>query len=254
MLVATDVGQGPVVVLLHAFPLARSMWRPQIDTLRDAYRLIVPDLPGFGDSPLPASSTIDGYADALADLLDDKDIHSPAIVGGLSMGGYVALAFARRHSHRLAGLVLADTRAEADDATTRANRDKMIAQARSGPASAILESMLPKLLAAHASPELAQTVRELGSAQKPATLAAALAALRDRPDATPGLASIRVPTLVIVGQDDVVTPPELARKLASGIPGAKLATIDKAGHLASLEQPGPFNDVLMAFLAGAARD
>ncbi|MBY0227851.1 MAG: alpha/beta hydrolase [Gemmataceae bacterium] len=254
MLVATDVGQGPVVVLLHAFPLSRAMWRPQIDALRDLYRVIAPDLPGFGDSSLPAASSIDGYADAVAEMLDDKDIHSPVIVGGLSMGGYAALAFARRHPHRVAGLVLADTRAEADDATARANRDKLIAQARSGPSSAIVEAMLPKLMGKDAPPELVEAVRELGSAQKPATLAAALGALRDRPDATPGLAGIRVPALVIVGQDDALTPPDLARKLAGGIQGAKLAIIDKAGHLSSLEQPGAFNDVLMAFLAGVAQE
>jgi 3-oxoadipate enol-lactonase len=253
MLISTDVGAGPVVVLLHAFPLARTMWLPQVEALRDVYRVIAPDLPGFGDSPLSTAPSIDAFADAVAAHLDEKDVTGPVTVGGLSMGGYVALAYARRHPSRLAALVLADTKAEADDATARANRDKMIALASSQPASAVVEQMLPKLLGPvtqRDNPEVVAAVRQLGSAQKPETIVAALKALRDRPDATPGLKDVKVPALVIVGQDDTLTPPDVARKLANGLPRARLAVIDKAGHLANAEQPGAFNDVLMAFLAG----
>src|SRR5215468_3102653 len=98
MLIASDVGQGPVVVLLHAFPLSRFMWQPQKDALRDLYRVIAPDLPGFGDSPPPMGTpTVEGYADAVAGLLDDKDIHDPVVMAGVSMGGYIALAFAQKY-------------------------------------------------------------------------------------------------------------------------------------------------------------
>src|SRR4051794_19226116 len=137
MLISTDVGEGPVVVLLHAFPLDRSMWLPQIDQLADQYRVIAPDLPGFGDSPLRPDASIDGFADAVAEHLDEKEITGPVVLGGLSMGGYVALAFARKYPQRLRALVLADTKAEADDATAKGNRDKMIAFASSHPASAV---------------------------------------------------------------------------------------------------------------------
>jgi pimeloyl-ACP methyl ester carboxylesterase len=231
------------------------MWLPQVEALRDVYRVIAPDLPGFGDSPPSVSASIDAFADAVAAHLDDKEITGPVTVGGLSMGGYVALAFARRHPARLAALVLADTKAEADDATARANRDRMIVLASSQPASAVVEQMLPKLLGPvtqRDNPEVVAAVRQLGSAQKPETIVAALKALRDRPDATPGLKDVKVPALVIVGQDDAITPPDVARKLADGLPRARLAVIDKAGHLANAEQPGAFNDVLMAFLAGVS--
>lgn len=258
MLIASDVGQGPVVVLLHAFPLSRQMWKPQKDALRDQYRVVAPDLPGFGDSPLPSGTpSIESYADAVAGLLDDKDIHSPVVLAGVSMGGYIALAFARKYSHRLAGLVLSDTKAGPDDAAGKANRDRMIAEVKAGLSAAVVESLLPKLLgpATHAElPEVVQAVREIGLAQKPEAIVAALQALRDRPDAAPGLVGIRVPTLVAVGQDDALTPPDEARKLVAGIAGAKLAIIEKAGHLPNLEQPRDFNDVLMAFLVLAAQE
>jgi len=251
MLVAADVGQGPVVVLLHAFPLTRAMWRPQVESLRDLYRVITPDLPGFGDSALGASS-IEGFADAVAGLLDDKEVNEPVSLCGLSMGGYVAMAFARKYSHRLASLILADTKAGPDDAAGKAGRDKLIARVKTGDVAGVVEAMLPKLLGPEADPELADMVRALGSSQRPEGVAAALLALRDRPDALPGLAGVRVPTLVIVGQEDAITPPDEARKIAAAVPGAKLAMIEKAGHLANVEQVGAFNDVLLAFLAGVA--
>lgn len=255
MLISTDVGQGPVVVLLHAFPLDRSMWLPQIDPLADQYRVIAPDLPGFGDSTLKPDASMDGFADAVAEHLDEKEISEPVVLGGLSMGGYVALAFARRYPQRLRALVLADTRAEADGEAARANRDKMITLASHSPASAVIEQLVPKLIGPEAlksKPELVEAVVKLGSAQRPEAIVAALKALRDRPDATPGLASIRVPTLVLVGKHDALTPPDVAKHLADGIPNARLGVIERAGHLANAEEPRAFNDMLLAFLAAVA--
>jgi pimeloyl-ACP methyl ester carboxylesterase len=155
----------------------------------------------------------------------------------------------------LAALVLADTKAEGDDAAAKVNRDKMIATARSGPASAILETMLPKVVGAttHAErPEVIAAVRQLASVQRPEAIVGALQALRDRPDATPWLGAVRVPTLVMVGSEDTLTPPAVAEKLAQAIPGGRLVRIEKAGHLASAENADAFNDMLMAFLTGVS--
>jgi 3-oxoadipate enol-lactonase len=247
-----SAGDGPPVVLLHAFPLCREMWSAQRG-LADRFRVITPDLFGFGGSPVPAAGwTMESMADALAEFLPGIGIGGSVVLGGLSMGGYVALAFARRHPDRLRGLVLADTRAEADTTEARANRDRMIAFARENTAEAVVEQMLPKLLGEFTRtnrPDVVAEVGRIGSAQSVDGVAAALAALRDRPDATPALSSIRVPTLVIVGAEDALTPPDVARKLADAIPGAKLEVIPTAGHLSNLECPAEFTTVVRMFLA-----
>jgi pimeloyl-ACP methyl ester carboxylesterase len=176
-----------------------------------------------------------------------------AVVGGLSMGGYVALAFARRHPGRLRGLILADTRAEPDDEAARANRDRMIGEASQSTGAAFIETMLPRLVGAATltqRPEIVAEVRHIAAGQVAAGIVGALKALRDRPDARPGLGAIGIPTLVIVGRDDVLTPPKVARDLADRIAGARLEEIDGAGHLSNLEQPAAFNVAVRAFLDG----
>jgi pimeloyl-ACP methyl ester carboxylesterase len=249
----TDTGRGPPVVLLHAFPLAAAMWRPQVEALSKGHRVIAPDMPGFGGSPpFAGTPSVEAMADAVADLLDRTlGIPGPVVLGGLSMGGYVALAFARRHAGRLRALILADTKAEPDDETARANRDKLIAFAWANPAAAVIDQMMPRMVSPQTlagRPEVVAEVRALASAQPPAAIVAALQALRDRPDAGPGLAAITVPTLVVVGRDDVLTPPAQAEKLAAGIKGAQRIVLDGAGHLANLEQPAAFNAAVQAFL------
>jgi len=191
-------------------------------------------------------------ADAVAETLDSVGVTGPVVLGGLSMGGYVAFAFARKYADRLSGLILADTRAEPDDDTARANRDKMIGLASTSPASAVVGQMLPKLLGASTSarrPDLVDLVRRIGSAQRPAGIVAALGVLRDRPDSRPLLGTIRVPTLILVGREDVLTPPKLAEGMAAGITGAKLVVVEEAGHLSNLEQPVAFNDAVRKFVA-----
>src|SRR5215471_21046670 len=132
---------------MHAFPLDRSMWRPQLAALADAYRVIAPDVFGFGESGLPAGGwTVDSMAAAVGKLLDKLGISTPVVLGGLSMGGYITMAFARRFPDRLRGLILADTRAESDSAEGKANRDKTIALAREKGSAAVFEQMLPKML------------------------------------------------------------------------------------------------------------
>lgn len=254
MLAHEEVGTGRPVVLLHAFPCSRAMFRPQREALADLGRLITPDLPGFGDSPLPAGTPgVEPMADAVAELLDRLGVRDKVILGGVSMGGYVALAFARKYGDRLAGLILADTRAEPDDDTARANRDKLIGFAATNPARAVIERLLPKLLGATTQasrPAVVEELKRLASAQRPAGIIAALQALRNRPDAGPGLASIRVPTLIVVGQEDTLTPPALSESMAARVAEAKLVVIDGAGHLSNLEQPQAFNAAVRAFVAG----
>jgi pimeloyl-ACP methyl ester carboxylesterase len=251
----SDVGQGPALVLLHAFPLSRQMWRPQVEALQDRYRVVAPDLRGFGGTcGFTGTPSVDQMADDAARLLDELKVDR-AVVGGLSMGGYVALAFARRHASRLGGLILADTKAEPDDETARGNRDRAIAQASQSTGAAFIETMLPKLLGASTlanRPEVVAEVRRIAGSQVAAGIVGALQALRDRPDARPGLGAIAVPTLVIVGSDDVLTPPAQAEALASGIRGARMEAIDGAGHLSNLEKPQRFTAVVRSFLDRAS--
>jgi 3-oxoadipate enol-lactonase len=248
-----DAGKGPPVLLLHAFPLSSAMWRPQIESLRNDYRVVAPDLRGFGSTlGFTGDPSVDQMADDAAALLDELKIQAPVVVGGLSMGGYVALAFARRHASRLRALILADTQAGADDATAAANRDKMIDFASKNPSPAVIERMMPVALCAITvakRPEVVGAVRRIASLQAPAGIVGALLALRDRPDATPNLKEIAVPTLVIVGREDALTPPAVAEKLTAGIRGARLVVLENAGHYSNLEQPEGFNEAVRTFLA-----
>jgi pimeloyl-ACP methyl ester carboxylesterase len=247
-----DVGSGPPVVLLHGSPLSREMWAPQVSALRDAYRVITPDLRGFGDSPgFTQTPSMDRMADDVAELLDALQIRERIVLGGLSMGGYVAFAFARRHGNRLRGLILADTKAEADDAEGKANRDRLIAFTAQHTGRDVLEQMLPKLVCPETltqRPEVVALVRQIGERQTPAGIIQALQAMRDRPDSVASLAAIGVPTLVLVGEKDTLTPPSLAETMAARIRGAKLVRIADAGHLANLENPTQFNVVVRSFL------
>jgi pimeloyl-ACP methyl ester carboxylesterase len=242
-----SAGAGRPVVWLHAFPLARPMWRPQLEAVPDGWSYLAPDLRGFGESDpfgVTESRSVDTMADDVAGLLDALGVTGRVVVGGLSMGGYVALAFARRHPDRLAGLILADTRAEADSDEARANRDKQIAGLASQSVADLFETMLPKLLGDTSRarrPEVVAEARRVAAAQSSAGVADALRALRDRPDATPDLGRVEVPTLVLVGAEDTVTPPSAAEALVRGIPGARLVTVPEAGHLSNLEQPAAFN-------------
>ncbi len=213
-----DVGSGVPVVLLHAFPFDRNMWAPQIAQLSAAgFRVLAPDLPEFGDST-PGSEviTIERAADAVADFLRALVIDK-AVIGGLSMGGYVAMAFARRHPQILAGLILADTKAAPDNDEAKAKRDELIAAVKATGPLAAANALMPKLVSdqtRQTNPDAVETLRQLALRQTSAGIIAGLYALRDRPDAAPGLPAIAVPTLVIVGEHDTVTPPLAAARLA----------------------------------------
>jgi pimeloyl-ACP methyl ester carboxylesterase len=247
----TDDGDGIPVVLLHAFPLHAGMWQPQIDGLARHTRIITVDAPGRGRSlALPQSVDLSERADQLGLLLDHLGIEKAVLVG-LSMGGYTAFAFCRRHPGRLKGLVLADTRAQADSDEARAGRMAMIQSAEKDGVDAVADAMLPKLLGrttTMSKPDLVRQVREWIRTIPVPVIVSDLRAMAARPDSSALLPSITVPTLVIVGEEDVPTPPAEARDMAGRIGGAEVAVIPQAGHLSNLEQPDRFNEVLKDYL------
>jgi pimeloyl-ACP methyl ester carboxylesterase len=248
-----DRGEGgPALVLLHAFPLRAAMWTPQLDTLAAAARVVAPDLLGFGATEAPedpAAYSVDVWADQVAGLLDHLGLDR-VILGGLSMGGYAALAFVRRHRSRLAGLVLADTRPGPDTPEVAERRRRQVAQLRERGTAELIETMLPALLSEHTSrhrPEVKRSAR--GLMDNPAAgFIGALEAMIRRPDATSDLALIDLPTLVVVGDADTLSPPEVAVSMQAAIPGATLAVLPDAGHLSNLEAPEAFTAALADFM------
>ncbi len=245
-------GGGPALVLLHAFPLHSGMWAPQLSCLSTGRRVIAPDLEGFGASKAPEERsryTMTDYAGELAALLDALGLER-VVLGGLSMGGYVAFAFLRRYAHRVAGLILADTRAAADSPEAFERRTDQQGEVVARGTAALIEVLLVGLLCdntrAH-RPELVDQVRRL-MANPAAGYLGALEAMKHRPDATAELAAIEVPTLVVVGEDDALSPPDIARAMARAIPDSQLAVLPAAGHLSNLEATDAFNAAVAEFL------
>lgn len=245
-----DRGSGPALLLVHGYPLDGTLWRHQAGAF-PGWRTLVPDLRGFGRSAAPdVGYRMATYADDLAALLDALRVEE-AVLAGLSMGGYVAFEFLRRHRARVRALVLVDTRAQPDTAEGRRAREATMVAAREAGAAGIADRMLPKLLPASAPAALRAEVRAMMAASPVAGIIGALAAMRDRSDSTPLLATLGgVPTLVVVGAEDAITPPADSEAMARAIPGARLAVIEGAGHLTPLEQPEVFNRHLAAFLGG----
>ena len=247
--------RAPVLVFLHAYPLHAGMWEPQLASAPASWIVLAPDFRGFGGSDLgphvPTAPSIDDYAQDVLAVLDQLEI-AKAVFAGLSLGGYVAFSILRRAPTRVAGLVLADTRAEADGVEARAGRAVTLAALERGGAAEAIGAMLPKLLAPATLAErstIVAGVRAILEAADPRAMTDATLRLRDRPDSSPLLASIRCPVLVVGGAEDTLTPADEMRGLAGRIPGARFAVIEGAGHLASLEQPQSFNAELARFLA-----
>ncbi len=245
-------GDGIPVLFVHGFPLDRTLWRHQLAGL-SRYRRIAPDLRGAGASGAPAPPdgySMTRYADDLVGVLDELGV-GQAVVCGLSLGGYILFELLRRHPDRVRAVIFADTRAEADSAEGRRGRDELAeAVARDG-TEVLVERMLPKLLApaTHAAqPEVVAHVREMIRRAPVPGILGALRAMRERPDSTAVLGTIRVPTLVLVGADDELTPPAGARAMAELVPGARYAEIPAGGHLAPLEQPLATGRVLAEFI------
>jgi 3-oxoadipate enol-lactonase len=247
----SESGQGTALVLVHGFPLDRRIWEDQLVNLSADCRVIAPDLRGFGDSHSDTPFTIESLADDLHVLLGEVGL--PCVLGGLSMGGYVALAFARKYPTDLLGLVLVDTRAEADTPEGKEGRQKMIDLARSSGSAAVADQMMPKMTAPgldQRRPEVASRLRSIMNACPPKTIEHALAAMRDRPDLTGFLPSIKVPTQIIVGESDAITPVASAESMQKSIPNARLAVIKGAGHMSPMEQPAQVNHAIRMFLDG----
>jgi 3-oxoadipate enol-lactonase len=245
-----DQGSGLPLVFLHAFPLNRRMWRDQAEALSSTFRVVTIDLRGHGESDAPLwRYTLDQAAEDIRALLDHLSIRGAVFVG-LSMGGYICFAFHRRYADRMKGLILADTKAQADTPDGRDSRFQMAQVAyRQGP-GAIADMMIPRLLApatVQRRPELVRSVRAMIEGNEVSGIAGDLMAMAERPDSTPLLAGIRCPTQIIVGELDQPTPPADAQLLADRIPGASLAVIPEAAHLSNLEQPDRFNRIVDSF-------
>lgn len=227
------------------------MWEPQLALADGGWRVVAPQMRGFDGGPAdPPATSIDDYAGDVIDLVDALHIED-AVIGGLSMGGYLAFALFRHAPRYFRGMVLADTKSQADTPEAVEARERMLAVVREGGAAAVADLMIPKLLADTTlarRPEHVDRVRELILASSPESIAAAITALMKRPDSTPLLASIHCPTLILAGDRDTVTPLELAHQLRAGIPGAELVVIADAGHLSNIEQPEAFNAALARFL------
>jgi pimeloyl-ACP methyl ester carboxylesterase len=247
-----DEGTGEPLLLVHAFPLSSAMWERQIEGLGPQYRVIAPDLRGFGASGLGTSAvSMEQYADDLARLLDQLALEQVAL-GGLSMGGYVVFAFLRRHRDRVRSLILADTRTQADTVEGQQAREQNARLAEQQGPGAIAEQMLPKLLSSGAVKSLQAEVRRMIEANDRAGIAAALRAMAARPDSAALLAGISVPTLVLVGSEDGLTPPSDSQAMHKAIPNSQLVELAAAGHLSNLEAPTAFNDAIDLFLSPRA--
>jgi YbgC/YbaW family acyl-CoA thioester hydrolase len=244
-------GDGPACVLVHGFPFDRTMWRHQMAALT-RWKRIAPELRGFGTSDAPTGGgSMARYADDLIAVLDALEVQQ-AVFCGLSMGGYILFEVWRRYRDRVRALVLADTRAESDTPEGKRARDEMIGVAKSEGQEGIAKRMIPKLLAAatlQTQPEVERQVREMIQRASVPGIVAALEAMKERPDSRPLLSDITVPTLVLVGAEDALTPPPLSRAMADAIPGARYAEVSVAGHLAPLEQPLVASRLLSDFLA-----
>lgn len=240
-------GEGPALLLLHAFPFDRRMWSEELARLSRTHRVIAVDLRGFGESPLWGEPTVDDFADDVCALLDRLGVPMATVLG-LSMGGYVALALYARHRARVAALILADTRAAADTDVGLAARETTMRQVREHGTAEFLDGVAERLLSRHASDDLRQRVRDLCVERADAILAATRA-LAHRPDRTPLLATIDVPTLVLCGGEDTTSPAPEMRGVAQAIPDAEFVEIAGVGHLSNLEAPDRFDEAVQRFLA-----
>lgn len=245
-------GSGPPVLLLHGYPFNRSMWREQVEALKSSFRVITPDLRGLGESegrPQEPAAMIEMARDVVA-LLDHLGIER-VVLGGLSMGGYVALALVRRFPLRVRALVLADTRAQSDTDEARRAREEQAQKVLKEGMSAIADDFLKKVLASETleeRPEIVARVRQMILSTKPEGAAAALRGMAQRIDQTSFLPNILAPTLILVGSEDQLTPPADAEMMRREIRGSRLETIQGAAHLSNIERPDEFNRALVEFL------
>lgn len=245
-----EAGSGDPVVLVHGFPLSSRIFESQLEALSKSFRVITPDLRGFGQSNSIERFSINSLADDLHKLLSRIGA-LPCVLGGLSMGGYVAEAFLRKYPADVKKLILINTKADADSSAARDARNKMIELCRKSGSSAVAKEMLPKMLSPvnieQKHPVVEQVIKLMDS-QPALTVEHALEALRDRDDQTQLLPQIKVPTLIITGDGDQITGVAVAEPMHQAIPGTKLVVIPGAGHLSTMENPAAVNEALLSFL------
>lgn len=247
-----DQGQGRPVVLLHGFPLNNSMWQAQIPALASNFRVIAPDFRGHGESEAPSGTySMDLLADDVKALLDHLGIDRAVIVG-FSMAGYATFAFYRKYPNLVSALVLADTRPQPDSAEAKQGRENtaqgVLKDGVSGPAQALPTRMLTQETQ-QSRPDLVKAVSGIMASTPVNGYVGDLRGMAERPDSTATLSQITCPTLVIVGEQDTLTPVADSELMAQTIKGATLVKIPGAGHLAPMEAPDAFNKALLDFLA-----
>jgi 3-oxoadipate enol-lactonase len=251
-----DVGSGTPLLFIHGWPHNRSLWAAQLGGLQTQARCIAPDLRGFGESNFGTPVSIDQYADDLAALLTFIGVEQ-AVVCGLSMGGYVALAMLRRHRPLLRGLILTSTRATADSDDARAKRARLIQFVEERGVAALASKQLRAMVGETtftSRPDVVEALRVLMAGAPQESVIAALRAMAERPDATGLLGDIDFPALVVSGAEDSFTPPAEMRTLAAAIPHGRLETIESAGHVCAFERPAAFNHIIGEFLASLLYD
>ena len=247
-----EEGSGLPLVFVHGFPMSHEMWSAQTSALRDRFRVIAPDLRGFGDSPDASDVvTMEQFADDLAQMLEQLGISEPIVLCGLSMGGYVAWQFVRKYPDKLRGLVLCDTRAVADSTDGVAHRLRLAQMVLEKGAAVVASAMLPNLFAAQTpqtQPSVVESLRRVILNSSPRAIAAALRGMAERPDVRSWLPQINVPSLLIVGVEDKISTVSEMREIAAALPNSTLVEIADAGHRAPLENPTAVNQALLTFL------
>jgi pimeloyl-ACP methyl ester carboxylesterase len=245
------MGSGPTVVLLHAFPMNHQLWRPVAEQLASRYRLVLPDLRGLGESGTGAGpATMEKHASDLAQVCDAAGVRN-AVFGGVSIGGYVLFEFWRRWRERVSALILADTRAQADNGPARAARLQAAEQVeKQGPAG-YLEAFLPKLIGQSTQsnrPDVVEELKRMAAGSTVSGIAAVQRGMAERPDSVPTLRTIHVPTLLLFGDEDLATPVAEGELMKREIDGSRLYSIPRAGHLAVFEQSDAAHELIRNFL------
>jgi pimeloyl-ACP methyl ester carboxylesterase len=240
------------LVLLHAFPLDSRVWEEQLALAEYGWRVIAPDFRGFGSGGAtdPPASSVDDYAGDVIDLLDRLHVEE-AVIGGVSLGGYVAFAMFRHAPRYVRALMLVDTRSQADSPEGVIARQRMLQSLGEHGTVPIVEEMVPKLVGPstlQSRPAIVERVRAMAMTSPPGAIAGAVQALMTRPDSTPLLSTIHCPVMIIVGDEDALTPIVFSEQMQNAIGGAELAIIPGAGHLSNLERPDAFNTIATRFL------
>ncbi len=247
-----EAGSGTPLLFIHGFPLSKAMWLPQLEALNTSFHIITPDLRGHGDSEaVPGPYSMELLAGDLNALLDHLGINHPVVVCGHSMGGYLTFEFFRQYPQRVAGLILTATRAGDDPPEGKTNREKAAQNVLQDGVTPIVEGMLPKLISPatlDTNPELVRNVKGIMMGTSVEGTVGALMAMKDRPDSTPTLGEINIPTLVIHGREDQIIPLAEAEQMAGSIQDCEFVIFDNAGHLPNLEDQQRFNDVVWNFI------